>query len=309
MTQETTRETPPDTSKHARTLDLSVSQVLAGALAAVSSAVAASYFGVAGTLLGAAFGSIFGTVATAVYKHSLSRTGAKVREIVPIQTVVLRPMSDTTRRLRGDNGDSLPLVEGDPPAFEGMRFAGGTEAPGHPASTTGTTDSSPTDLPEGTTVAGETGPATPEAAVTPEDRLTPDGAVTSEGERRDWGRTAVLALAAFALALGGVTAVELLGGRPLSAWITGKDQRGTTVGEVTHPDPAPRQQPAPGPTGTPTTSPTARSSVSPSAIPSVSPSAGPASPGARSASPVPSGTPAPAPTGPASPSAAPSPGA
>jgi hypothetical protein len=55
-----------------RALDLSWVQAAASALAAVSSAVLLSTVGVAGTLVGAAVGSIAATVGTAVYKYYLS---------------------------------------------------------------------------------------------------------------------------------------------------------------------------------------------------------------------------------------------
>src|SRR5690349_24090194 len=44
---------------------LSVTQVSGGALAAVTAAVAASYLGVGGTLIGAAVGSVISTIAAA----------------------------------------------------------------------------------------------------------------------------------------------------------------------------------------------------------------------------------------------------
>lgn len=52
-----------------RLLGLSVPQLLGGAGAAVSSAVVASYLGVAGTLIGAALGSIVSTVSAALYTN------------------------------------------------------------------------------------------------------------------------------------------------------------------------------------------------------------------------------------------------
>ncbi len=55
-------------------LGLSLTNVAAGALAAASSAVAASTLGVAGTVVGAALGSVVATTATAVYLHSFERT-------------------------------------------------------------------------------------------------------------------------------------------------------------------------------------------------------------------------------------------
>ena len=51
-----------------------ITQILAGALAAVSAALAASLFGVQGTLLGTAVGSVVATVAGALYSHSLATT-------------------------------------------------------------------------------------------------------------------------------------------------------------------------------------------------------------------------------------------
>ena len=48
----------------------------AGALAAVSAAVVASLFGVAGTVIGAAVASVVSTVGAALYGESLRRTNA-----------------------------------------------------------------------------------------------------------------------------------------------------------------------------------------------------------------------------------------
>ncbi|HZC71863.1 MAG TPA: hypothetical protein VE442_14320 [Jatrophihabitans sp.] len=61
---------------------LSSTQLLASALAAVTAAIAASYLGVAGTVIGAALASVVSAVGTAVYGHSLHRTRARVRTAV-----------------------------------------------------------------------------------------------------------------------------------------------------------------------------------------------------------------------------------
>jgi hypothetical protein len=53
---------------------LSPVQVAASALAAVSAAVVASFFGVAGTLIGAAVASVISTVSATLYSSSLQRT-------------------------------------------------------------------------------------------------------------------------------------------------------------------------------------------------------------------------------------------
>jgi hypothetical protein len=58
---------------------LSATQVAAGALAAVSSAVVASFFGLAGTLIGAALASVISTVSAALYSNSLQKTNDKLR--------------------------------------------------------------------------------------------------------------------------------------------------------------------------------------------------------------------------------------
>jgi|SRR5690348_7072294 len=59
--------------------DLSVNKLLAGAGAAVTSAVIGSFFGVAGTVLGAAIGSVASTVATSLYERSLNTTRDRIR--------------------------------------------------------------------------------------------------------------------------------------------------------------------------------------------------------------------------------------
>lgn len=59
--------------------DLSVNKVLAGAGAAVTSAVVGSFFGVAGTVVGAAIGSVASTVATSLYERSLNTTRDRIR--------------------------------------------------------------------------------------------------------------------------------------------------------------------------------------------------------------------------------------
>ena len=63
-------------------LNLNAAQVAGGALAAVTSAVAASRFGVAGTLIGAGLASVVSTTGTTVYSHVLRRTGSRARGVL-----------------------------------------------------------------------------------------------------------------------------------------------------------------------------------------------------------------------------------
>jgi hypothetical protein len=72
------RETPKSKPQ------LSVTQILASVLAAVTATFAASYFGVSGTIIGAALASVVTVVGNAVYSHSIQRTGERVRNAVPI---------------------------------------------------------------------------------------------------------------------------------------------------------------------------------------------------------------------------------
>ncbi|GAA3591959.1 hypothetical protein GCM10022419_088510 [Nonomuraea rosea] len=60
--------------------ELTGPQIVGSALAAVTAAVAASYLGVSGTVIGAALMSAGTTVGTSVYSHYLKRTGDKVKE-------------------------------------------------------------------------------------------------------------------------------------------------------------------------------------------------------------------------------------
>jgi hypothetical protein len=90
-------------------LDLSTVQIGASALASVTSALAASVFGVAGTLIGAAVGSIVSTVAGAIYADSLRRAGQRVRAT---QAIVVRPVDPDvtpTVRLYADQPQTRPI--------------------------------------------------------------------------------------------------------------------------------------------------------------------------------------------------------
>ena len=66
-------------------MGLTVAGVAGSSLAAVSSALAASFLGVAGTIAGALVGSLVGTVGTAVYSHSLQTASTRLRALSPSQ--------------------------------------------------------------------------------------------------------------------------------------------------------------------------------------------------------------------------------
>jgi hypothetical protein len=87
--QKLTNRTPgPDTGKQAGEkkdkksgLDLSIPQLLGGALAAVTAAALGSQLSVAGTVVGAALASIITAVAGSLYTASLRRTHDKVKTV------------------------------------------------------------------------------------------------------------------------------------------------------------------------------------------------------------------------------------
>jgi hypothetical protein len=63
---------------------VSFTQVVATALAAITATIVASFFGVAGTVIGAAISSVMSVVGTAVYSHSLRKTRERMRDVVPV---------------------------------------------------------------------------------------------------------------------------------------------------------------------------------------------------------------------------------
>jgi hypothetical protein len=161
---ETTRR-PDDADQPSRT-QLSAVQISAGALAAVSSAVVASLFGVAGTLVGAALASVISTICATLYSESLKKTNERLRAVR--QNLGTRPGGAPAQAA------SQPL----PPVL-------------------------PTSL---------------------DPRRSP-----SPRRRPRWIRGAGYAAAVFGLAMGILTAVELIGQQPVSALVGGSSSSGTTT--------------------------------------------------------------------------------
>ena len=75
--------------------ELSATQLIATALAAITATVAASYLGVAGTVIGAAVVSVMSAIGNAVYAHSLRSTHARVRDAVPTRAAAVRRTNPT----------------------------------------------------------------------------------------------------------------------------------------------------------------------------------------------------------------------
>jgi hypothetical protein len=229
---QTARETDTETTQHlsgpaqvtaraARArLDLSTAQIGAGAAASVTSALAASFFGVAGTLIGAAVGSVVSTVASAIYAHSLRRAADRAR--VTREVVI--------RRATGAIPAAVPTV--------------------------------------------------PAARTAGEPPVAPEPQPAGGGGQRPWWRSrpvaaAGVALGAFLLAVGAITASELALGRSASGG------NGTTVSRALSGSSG-TSRPTPSAPTTATTSPTASptapasSSSAPSAGTTTAPSTAPA---------------------------------
>ena len=164
-------------SKESRTIELSAPQILGGALAAASAAVASSWLGVAGTVLGAVVVSVVATVGTALYTHSLERSSKVLRQTLPIERATGRPLHRP--RPRGATAAGAPPSRSRPrwPALAvsaaatcvlGLALLTSFEAlVGKPASTlTGSSGGG------GTTVSRLVGEASPDSAV---DTPRPDG--------------------------------------------------------------------------------------------------------------------------------------
>ncbi len=141
-----------------KTSILSPVQIAAGALAAVSAAVVASLFGLAGTLIGAALASVVSTVSAALYGESLRRTNERL-QLARSRVTVPAGEPDATR--------VLPK------------------------------------------------------------QLDPRRAPVRWRPR--WPRIAAGAVAVFALAMGIVTGVELIGRQPVSALVGSSSSSGTTT--------------------------------------------------------------------------------
>lgn len=102
--------------------NIRISQVLAGALAAVTAAVLGSTMGVAGTVVGAGVASVVSTVGGALYLRSIQRTGQGVRSVRNLvvtragaTTVTVVEKSEEPEKSE-DSADGLGAGEERPPA-------------------------------------------------------------------------------------------------------------------------------------------------------------------------------------------------
>lgn len=253
-------------------MKFSFRQILASATGAVIAALIASSFGVTGTIVGVAIGSMAATLGTAFVSQSIERGQKAVKQAAV--RVPEGPTANLLRRMGGtgaaggatSSATSLATssIEGGPTVPEPTEVVGtvGEEktetgpavAPGDAAARTEVPGVDVVEG-EGAGAAGAAGPDRPEAATVPLRRADvlegagvvgvsgstgvaaaagADGAV---GRRRFTLKAfAVTAAIVFVLALGLVTAVELIADKPLAS-IFGSTGSGPTLKNIFMPGP------------------------------------------------------------------------
>jgi len=226
-------------------------QILASAAGAVIAAVIASTFGVTGTIVGVAIGSMAATFGTALVAQSIERGQKAVKQVVkvPDSSTLLRRLGGT-----GASGSTTGTDDASSAPTEAVRQQGPD----------GRTGDETVEMASAAAPAGETErleiSAVADAPATERLRATTLPALPASGRaaafrRFSWRTIAGTAAIVFVLALLFITAVELISGKPLSA-IFGGTENGTTVKNLFNPSPAPTT------TSTSTTTSTTSSSTS-----------------------------------------------
>jgi hypothetical protein len=207
--------------------------IIAGALASLSAAVVASYFGVAGTLIGTAVVSIVSSLAAAVYAGLLGRTrGLVQRTTVVLQSLPERTGTGQTQRPSGAPGEGRGEGRGPAEGPAGRQPPAGA-GPGDRGPSEGT-------APEGTPAAG---------------------AKVGWPWRRSVVVVGVAALLIFTIAIGALTGIEAAIKEPIASalGVRDKGQARTSVGVAVDraggSDATPRTSPSPSSTSPPSSEP------------------------------------------------------
>ncbi|MGO9220316.1 MAG: hypothetical protein ACLP5E_21540 [Streptosporangiaceae bacterium] len=300
-----------------RGFGLSGAQVIASVLATLTGALAASYLGVGGTLLGAAVGSVASTLGTAIYKHYLERSQERLRTAGQVlYHSGARPRNRDTVSGTGTgtaSGGRHTASSGTASQQGAAREQAAREtavwdsrqygAPRDPHETqmipglaTTQWDGTPNGGPPTGGAANGGGPGDT-ASQHAHENLTEEGptagrgsvwaAVTSffgELTRRQWLTYGAIAGSFFLIVVMGITIFELAVGKPVLG--NAFSGRSTQHQGTTHPTGTPSATPSATPTGSTSATPT----------PSVGSSSGTPTPGASGASSSPSTVPSPTPS-------------
>ncbi|HWU31884.1 MAG TPA: hypothetical protein VN108_03360, partial [Marmoricola sp.] len=194
-------------------------RTIAGALAAVAAAILLSKLGAAGTLIGAAVGSLVISIGTNVGAHGIQSTTERMLEA---QKEAARRVSEAQAEVHkarqqvadstGESADRLAAAEG---ALESAQSQLAKDVP--------TSDIPVIDAP----ILDESDH--PGVALADVTQVLP--VAQDPTPRFPWKRVAVFTVASFVIALLAITAFELIGGKPLSSYFGGPDSHGTTVGD------------------------------------------------------------------------------
>ena len=234
-------------------MKFSYRQILASAAGAVLSAVIASVFGVKGTIVGVALGSIAATTGTALAFQSIERTNKAVKQVV-----VRAPETSLLRRLGGTN--AAGITESTPGDSSAPTEETGTSAATAPDAAPETApEPAPEPAPAGSAatlqMASPSEPPEPPASAPPA-----DVAGSRPGGVR-WPVVLLLVFGVFVVSLLFVTVVELIAGRPL-ADLFGHGGGGTTVERIFENNPTTTLPPPTTTTTTTTTSSSTTTSTS-----------------------------------------------
>src|ERR1017187_9656063 len=214
-----------------RRLNLSAIQVSAGILAALTGAIAASFLGVGGTLVGAGVGSLASTVGGEGYKHYLERTHERLRGAVDVRRY------RTARSAVVGRVDPAVVGRVDPAVAQNRLGVDGL----------------PQAMPAGTAAAMASAAA----------------AKDGKGKRPRWLVLTAITVGTFLIAVAVITVIELSAGKNLNALLTNRPGGGATVGGVvggqnTKPTtPATKQTASATPPATPSAGPSSSVPVSP----------------------------------------------
>ena len=192
-------------------------QVAGSALAAVSSAVLLSTLGVAGTVIGAAVGSVIATVGTSLYTRTLDVS----RQQVAAQAAALRRVT----RAHSDLDDAVSAMSrGDATSASRIARAGEQLDRAEQVLAAGSAGQQDGALHTLQRDGDEPGPGVPPGA------SAPQGLRQVLVGRLSWKRVAVVAGAVFLVAMVAITAFEMATGRAVSTYTGGSDrQTGSTV--------------------------------------------------------------------------------
>ncbi|AJT63857.1 hypothetical protein T261_2172 [Streptomyces lydicus] len=222
-------ETETDRKKKEKRIDLSVAQVAGSALAAAVAAYLAGQLGVYGTIIGAGLVSVVATTGGSIFQHLFRRTGEQIKEATvttrpkPRRFPSTDPRSTTGTAARAQRTMVLPTFDGRGAQDDVTAVAARTAGPA-------TDRTRP--LPQAAQ-AYRRGRSADRTQLVPRlDERTGGGrpeevSTTTYGTRlRGWKRPALGALAVFVLAMGGVTATELVTQQ------TPDGQKGTTLSNL-----------------------------------------------------------------------------